>query len=1215
MRKTTILGILILLAMLVMPMASAQPVIYFKPTDSTVPGGCPDSTNVGVWINTSQCAGSTGVASFAAAVSYDPNCVNITSVTSTAGWSVWTWEVSSCGGPGLTWISAVSFLADLTGDFEAFNLTIDCTNCSCTCCKTLLNFTDGNSGCPLWITNLSGTQLFPVLENGTVSCGEPSIEVNKTVYYNGAWRESVTDAEIGDELRFRINVTNGPCCDYTNLVVTDTLPTFLTYNDNEIPFAPNLTVGNVYYWNFSTLNRDETKTIEFNATVNDYGVGDNEADATAWCDEFGVQSSGDDKVPVTAAPAYEAMIYLKPEDSGAPYCNTTDVEVWANSTRSFHAGQILLNYSDGCANVTDWTQNTAVFPHGTLDTSVDGSEWITFSRMDEITGDYLIGTLTIHCCNSTDPCMTILDLVSGISEAHGERYSTLFYGDITEIKTETTDGTFTCGLADLIVDDIKVNEPAGGSYERPFGPTDHPGALKEINTLHAKVTNDGNADIVGQFDVCFYIDGALFSVETVDGLAAGDSTWVDCSEDWYTFAGIDYVLNVTADCSDAVTESNETNNAREEDVRSVVHGYKGGNWQDGRTIENNITTAQGHVNLRYSAGNSTYWGAGDHVNWTTYTVGWNDTNIPIPNAATIKHARLYVYYTFGRITGDDYTPVYPEFKLDFNGNTYTMNDAANYTDIKGTDWSSFYNFPGGMLAYDVTGDFDETGNLAVLENLREPSTEEVSMNGMVLVVIYEHVNEPDQIIYINEGFDRLYARTYYSTNSTEATAYGVFSITEDINKFGKARLISIATDASQAQGAHAVAFNGEKWTGTEVSPIFDPLAAGLYVDERDVIDHLSQGDNIAEYQSVITPWGSKSDGGDYFDACNAILILEKGKKTVISVEPDETVVLPQDQFDIEIKVHPYLTAIPEGVYSVSYKLHYDTNVLRAATQVKGDFLGQDGNATSVVINSIDEENGIIEYAETRVGSDVGGVMDPGILARIHFSAIGSPGAMSDLSITDVVFVDSKKVENPWFVIENGWVELFENNAPVAKPTSKFMVTNAATKYNCYADLCACQSYDPDNVTGFAEGDEIIYIRWDFGDGEYGTSEGAFDENCQKLHKYTSWNWVGGEDGDYEPFYASLTVTDDGDPDLSGITYFDVVVYIAGDANGDGKVNVIDAAYVGKHWKENALDDPPVECCKYWGEEQADKADLNNDRVVNLLDMAIVGANWGHTAWP
>jgi len=174
MNKKTAVG-LVLLAVLVMPVASANPVVYFKPTESTVLGGCPgipNATTVEVWINTSQCAPSTGVASVALGVSYDPNCINVTDVTSTAGWSVWKWTDPTCAG-SVIWLSAVSFMADLTGDFQAFSLTVNCTNCSCAYCKTLLNFSDGENpgACPLWITNLSGKQLFPVLVNGTFACG------------------------------------------------------------------------------------------------------------------------------------------------------------------------------------------------------------------------------------------------------------------------------------------------------------------------------------------------------------------------------------------------------------------------------------------------------------------------------------------------------------------------------------------------------------------------------------------------------------------------------------------------------------------------------------------------------------------------------------------------------------------------------------------------------------------------------------------------------------------------------------------------------------------------------------------------------------------------------------------------------------------------------------------------------------------------------------
>jgi len=85
------------------------------------------------------------------------------------------------------------------------------------------------------------------------------------------------------------------------------------------------------------------------------------------------------------------------------------------------------------------------------------------------------------------------------------------------------------------------------------------------------------------------------------------------------------------------------------------------------------------------------------------------------------------------------------------------------------------------------------------------------------------------------------------------------------------------------------------------------------------------------------------------------------------------------------------------------------------------------------------------------------------------------------------------------------------------------------------------------------------------------------------------------------------------------------VYIAGDANGDGKVNILDAAYVGMHWNDcccancpcypDPCDTDVSECMeKLWDDLQQDAADLNNDCNINILDAMIIGANWGHTAW-
>ena len=136
----------------------------------------------------------------------------------------------------------------------------------------------------------------------------------------------------------------------------------------------------------------------------------------------------------------------------------------------------------------------------------------------------------------------------------------------------------------------------------------------------------------------------------------------------------------------------------------------------------------------------------------------------------------------------------------------------------------------------------------------------------------------------------------------------------------------------------------------------------------------------------------------------------------------------------------------------------------------------------------------------------------------------------------MVIVDANK-EETLFKTEDGTVEINANREPVANGTSKHLINNVAKKYQSTAILCSC-SYDPD----FGDkGGNITYIRWAFGDGQYGTSEGLPVNNCTcKEHKYESWQW---EDG-YVPFSVHLTVTDDGCPELSNSTEFDVTVYIA-----------------------------------------------------------------------
>jgi len=363
---------------------------------------------------------------------------------------------------------------------------------------------------------------------------------------------------------------------------------------------------------------------------------------------------------------------------------------------------------------------------------------------------------------------------------------------------------------------------------------------------------------------------------------------------------------------------------------------------------------------------------------------------------------------------------------------------------------------------------------------------------------------------------------------------------------------------------------------------------------------------VARFQDRDSDFGIKQGG---FTATNAILIMKKDTPCVrISVEPPETIVQPQDQFEVMINVS---SSAP--VYGVEYYLTYNISVVRAETQTKGPFLG-DYSQTMVVINNIDQPNGIVSYAETRKVPGV--VTGEGTVAKIQFTVIGARGAESPLDLFDIIIVDVDKQELAYWE-KDGTVKINDNIPPVAIATSKHRTNNVAKKYPCITRLCACKSYDPDYPD---KGGNIIYIRWAFGDGQYGTSEGALDENCQKEHKYESWQWepFGDPNGEYVPFNATLTVTDDGCPEESNSNFTLVTVNIAGDANGDGRINILDAVYVGKHWGDRCEDEawPPEKCCWYWTNDrvQHDKADLNNDCVINILDAVIIGAMWGHTAW-
>ena len=162
-------------------------------------------------------------------------------------------------------------------------------------------------------------------------------------------------------------------------------------------------------------------------------------------------------------------VYFSPQDGSAACDGSTTVELRVNAD-GLRGGEMEFTYTAGCCEVTAFDDAPSDFPNVGWDTNIeDGRERITFYGADELTGDKLIGTLTIEC--NSDACDTNLLFDDAKCELFDGGYATI--GDAT-----WTDGTFTCGAGST---DSNVY----------FSPQDGSAACDGSTTVELRVDADG----------------------------------------------------------------------------------------------------------------------------------------------------------------------------------------------------------------------------------------------------------------------------------------------------------------------------------------------------------------------------------------------------------------------------------------------------------------------------------------------------------------------------------------------------------------------------------------------------------------------------------------------------------------------------------------------------------------------------------------------------
>ena len=453
---------------------------------------------------------------------------------------------------------------------------------------------------------------------------------------------------------------------------------------------------------------------------------------------------------------------------------------------------------------------------------------------------------------------------------------------------------------DLTVSSITINpgDTRGEDIIRVY--------VNESNNISAVVWNNGTAD-AGAFDVCFNVIGFEVSRVNVAGLSIGANTTV--SINWTPYCGeypvMPYYLvmpsfpaqshattiNVTADCNEEIDESDEMNNMLSKFIPAIQvysgydviggvvnNGYKSKNF-DCNTTEEPLTLFE--YDSEIVGGGIVYNVSGVKITLKPTNTSTRVHHIEIPDGATVKKARLYVYWYDKWGNYKTYpTGCLANLSVNFSGTEF-MPD-VKYNDQKGF---GYYHSPKGTYAYDVTSKVTGSGDYtAIVENI-DPANS-TSLLGEMLYVAYEGASGNRIQLWTLEGNDYLMAaddthnKYNYCVSPEEATATVSFPGSIDLANVINATLVTVV-----AQGRTTgmdMLFNDnvvkkDAWDSpTEAYP-----DSKICTESVDVTANLtSNGNNM----------GFLDNGTDGMQASNAFLVIEYKTKSGIVREIEEELI-------------------------------------------------------------------------------------------------------------------------------------------------------------------------------------------------------------------------------------------------------------------------------------------------------------------------------------
>jgi hypothetical protein len=304
-----------------------------------------------------------------------------------------------------------------------------------------------------------------------------------------------------------------------------------------------------------------------------------------------------------------------------------------------------------------------------------------------------------------------------------------------------------------------------------------------------------------------------------------------------------------------------------------------------------------------------------------------------------------------------------------------------------------------------------------------------------------------------------------------------------------------------------------------------------------------------------------------------LLCIALGSVVLVAAQPSASVtpsfqrVSAGDQFTVDIDVDPGASGISLG----ELRFAFDPSVLHVDNVVFGDLMV----SPLPFIKEIDNTNGTVLYTVINRGTPPIPTV-PGTFATITLTVAetASPGTYV-LDITSLALTDEKPQSLSGLAITDGTV--------IIKALTPPAYSNSNVSPDSPTTYAPGQTYAFNITVQDDEAVDTVFFEFD-GDNKtcYANANSVYSYELTDLPVGTSrYKWYMGDTSD----------------SWNSTPSHSYVVLAKWDINEDGKVDYLDAAYIGIHYGETTSEPYPA-----W--------DINEDGKVDYLDAAYIGIHYG-----